>query len=107
MSVRDGDDLVPFVELFEYASALTARKREHPVDDIWSVLCTAEITDESGETFLLPANELEIFFFILGSACADTTRNALCDGIRALVATLNKSRPIVATRVCAPPRSKR
>jgi cytochrome P450 len=86
MSVPDGDDLLPFVELFGYASALTAEKREHPVDDIWSALCTAEITAESGDRFLLPSNELEIFFFILGLAGADTTRNALCDGIRAFVA---------------------
>jgi len=86
MSVPDGDDLMPFLELFQYASELTAHKREHPVDDIWSVLCTTEITAKSGESFLLPSNELEIFFFILGLAGADTTRNALCDGIRAFVA---------------------
>ena len=86
MSVPDGDDLMPFLELFQYASELTAHKREHPVDDIWSVLCTTEITAQSGESFLLPSNELEIFFFILGLAGADTTRNALCDGIRAFVA---------------------
>jgi cytochrome P450 len=86
LSLPDGDDLLPFMELFEYASSLTAHKREHPADDIWSALCTAEITGESGESFLLPSNELEIFFFILGLAGADTTRNALCDGIRAFVA---------------------
>ena len=86
LSVPDGDDVLPFLELFQYASSLTADKREHPVDDIWSALCTAEITGESGESFLLPSNELEIFFFVLGLAGADTTRNALCDGIRAFVA---------------------
>jgi cytochrome P450 len=86
VAVPDGDDLLPFMELFQYASTLTAHKREHPVDDIWSVLCTTEITEESGQSFLLPSNELEIFFFILGLAGADTTRNALCDGIRAFVA---------------------
>ncbi|MDT5137217.1 MAG: hypothetical protein QOD58_1479 [Mycobacterium sp.] len=86
MSVPDGDDLMPFMELFQYASELTAQKREHPVDDIWSTLCTNKITADSGESFLLPANELEIFFFILGLAGADTTRNALCDGMRAFVA---------------------
>jgi cytochrome P450 len=86
MSVPDGDDVLPFLELFEYASSLTAHKREHPVDDIWSALCTTEITAASGESFLLPTNELEIFFFILGLAGADTTRNALCDGLRAFVA---------------------
>ena len=39
-----------------------------------------------GGKFPVPSNELEIFFFILGLAGADTTRNALCDGIRAFVA---------------------
>ncbi len=82
---HEGDALGPFLELFQYASELTAQKREHPVDDIWSTLCTAEIDDESGGTFLLPENELEIFFFILALAGSDTTRNALCDGIRAFV----------------------
>lgn len=86
MALPDGDDLLPFMELFEYASTLTAYKREHPADDIWSALCTAEITGESGESFSLPSNELEIFFFILGLAGADTTRNALCDGMRAFAA---------------------
>ncbi|MFY9765676.1 MAG: cytochrome P450, partial [Mycobacterium sp.] len=86
VSSPQGDDLVPFLELFQYASELTGQKRDNPVDDIWSALCTAEIDDEAGARFLLPANELEIFFFILGLAGGDTTRNALCDGIRAFVA---------------------
>jgi cytochrome P450 len=80
------EEVATFAELFRYASELTAQKRKHPVDDIWSALCSAEIDDETGATFLLPENELEIFFFILGLAGSDTTRNALCDGIRALVA---------------------
>ena len=86
IATPEGDALGPFLELFQYASELTAQKREHPVDDIWSTLCTAEIEDESGGKFLLPENELEIFFFILALAGSDTTRNALCDGIRAFVA---------------------
>lgn len=100
LSVPDGEDIKPFLELFQYASALTARKREHPKDDIWSVLCTTEITDPAGESFLLPSNELEIFFFVLAIAGADTTRNALCDGIRAFVANpdqiaMYRSNPVV------------
>ncbi len=86
LATPEGEALGPFLELFQYASELTAEKREHPVDDIWSTLCAAEIDDESGGKFLLPENELEIFFFILALAGSDTTRNALCDGIRAFVA---------------------
>jgi cytochrome P450 len=85
ISIPQGDDLLPFLSLFQYAMELTAQKRAEPVDDIWSALCTAQIKDESGESFLLPENELEMFFFILGIAGSDTTRNALCDGIRAFV----------------------
>ena len=86
ISVPSGDDLLPFLTLFQYATELTAQKRENPVDDIWSTLCTAEIEDESGDKFLLANNELEMFFFILSLAGSDTTRNALCDGLRAFVA---------------------
>jgi cytochrome P450 len=86
LATPEGEALGPFLELFQYASELTAQKRAHPVDDIWSTLCTAEIDDESGGKSLLPENELEIFFFILALAGSDTTRNALCDGIRAFAA---------------------
>jgi cytochrome P450 len=102
IATPDGDSLRPFMELFEYASELTADKRDKPVDDIWSALCTAEIEDEDGSRFLLPANELEIFFFILGLAGSDTTRNALCDGIRAFVAN-----PEQADRYRRDPQSRR
>jgi cytochrome P450 len=102
IATPEGDNLRPFMELFQYASELTARKRENPVDDIWSALCTAELEDEDGSRFLLSANELEIFFFILGLAGSDTTRNALCDGIRAFVAN-----PEQADRYREDPESRR
>ena len=86
ISIPQGDDLLPFLSLFQYATELTAQKRAEPADDIWSALCTAHIEDDHGEPFLLPENELEMFFFILGIAGSDTTRNALCDGVRAFVA---------------------
>lgn len=35
------------------------------------------ITGEDGEQSRLPANELEIFFFVLAFAGSDTTKNAL------------------------------
>jgi cytochrome P450 len=102
IATPEGDNLRPFMELFEYASELTAHKRENPVDDIWSTLCTAELEDHDGSRFLLSANELEIFFFILGLAGSDTTRNALCDGIRAFVAN-----PEQADRYRQDPQSRR
>ena len=63
----DGDDVLPFVELFQYASTLR-RTNANILWNIWSALCTKEITAESGKSFLLPSNELEIFFFVLGLA---------------------------------------
>ena len=44
------------------------------------------ITGEDGEQLSLPANELEIFFFVLALAGSDTTKNALAAGLQAFVA---------------------
>jgi cytochrome P450 len=103
-SMPEGNALVPFMQVFEYASELTRSKRENPVDDIWSTLCHAEIQDDDGNPFQLPTNELEIFFFILSLAGSDTTRNALCDGIRAFAANpdeIHRYRTDPDVRACA------
>ena len=85
---KQGDevDQSNFLEIFQYATDLTQSKRMDPGDDIWSALCHAEITDDDGAPFQLSPGELEMFFLILSLAGSDTTRNALCDGIRAFVA---------------------
>ena len=44
------------------------------------------VTDENGEQLSIPANELEIFFFVLTFAGSDTTKNALAAGLQAFVA---------------------
>ncbi|MFG1934727.1 cytochrome P450 [Mycobacterium sp. NPDC048908] len=75
-----------FGKIFTYALELTAQKRRHPVDDIWSTLATAVVTDETGEQLSIPANELEIFFYVLTFAGSDTTKNALASGLQAFVA---------------------
>jgi cytochrome P450 len=103
-SMPEGDALVPFMQVFEYATELTRSKRENPVDDIWSTLCHAEIEDDDGSPFQLPANELEIFFFILSLAGSDTTRNALCDGIKAFAVNPDQAhryRADLGVRACA------
>lgn len=74
-----------YATIFGYALELTAQKRREPADDIWSTLATAEITGDDGERFRLPANELEIFFFVLAFAGSDTTKNALATGLQAFV----------------------
>jgi cytochrome P450 len=74
-----------FGSIFSYALELTEQKRRSPADDIWSTLTSAVITDESGQQLSIPANELEIFFFVLAFAGSDTTKNALAAGLQAFV----------------------
>jgi cytochrome P450 len=75
-----------FGQIFSYALELTAEKRRHPAEDIWSTLTSAVVTDENGEPLSIPTNELEIFFFVLAFAGSDTTKNALAAGLQAFVA---------------------
>jgi cytochrome P450 len=84
--LTEQDQLDLFGKIFTYAFELTAEKRRNPVDDIWSTLASAVVTDESGEQLSIPANELEIFFYVLTFAGSDTTKNALASGLRAFVA---------------------
>jgi cytochrome P450 len=85
-SVTEQDQLELFASIFTYALELTDEKRRNPVDDIWSTLTSAVITDETGEQLSIPANELEVFFFVLAFAGSDTTKNALAAGLQAFVA---------------------
>ncbi|HTI78034.1 MAG TPA: cytochrome P450 [Mycobacterium sp.] len=80
------EQLELFGKVFTYALELTAEKRRNPTDDIWSTLATAVVTDENGEQLSIPANELEIFFYVLTFAGSDTTKNALASGLQAFVA---------------------
>lgn len=84
--LTEQQELELYATIFSYALELTAEKRRNPADDIWSTLASAVITGEDGEQFRLPANELEIFFFVLAFAGSDTTKNALAAGLQAFVA---------------------
>ncbi|MDT5003513.1 MAG: hypothetical protein QOJ24_689 [Mycobacterium sp.] len=90
LKVASSDDAVAaqnamelFGKIFTYASELTAEKRRNPTDDIWSTLTSAVVTEENGEELSIPANELEIFFFVIAFAGSDTTKNALASGLAA------------------------
>jgi len=92
LKVASSDDAVAaqnamelFGKIFTYASELTAEKRRNPTDDIWSTLTSAVVTAENGEKLSIPANELEIFFFVIAFAGSDTTKNALASGLEAFV----------------------
>jgi cytochrome P450 len=84
--MTEQEQLELFGQIFSYALELTAQKRRNPVDDIWSTLTSAVITDENGEQLSIPGTELEIFFFVLALAGSDTTKNALAAGLQAFVA---------------------
>ena len=73
-------------ELFDYAQQLSAFKREHPGDDIWTILTQAEIDNDDGEPTSLSVLELDMFFIILALAGSETTRNAISQGLMALLA---------------------
>lgn len=62
-------------DMFAYAHALAAHKREHPADDVMTALATdPELT----------APELEMFFFLLVVAGNDTVRGAAPGGLNLL-----------------------
>ncbi|MFZ0833202.1 MAG: cytochrome P450, partial [Mycobacterium sp.] len=84
--LSEQEELDLYATIFSYALELTAEKRRNPADDIWSTLTSAVITGDDGEELSLPADELEIFFFVLAFAGSDTTKNALAAGLRAFVA---------------------
>jgi cytochrome P450 len=86
VEMTEQEQLELFGDIFTYALELTAEKRRNPADDIWSTLTSAVVTDESGEQLSIPANELEIFFFVIAIAGSDTTKNALASGLQAFVA---------------------
>lgn len=68
--------------IYAYGQELIAAKRAHPTDDMLSVVANATIDDPDGEE--LSDLELYLFFNLLFSAGAETTRNAIAGGLLAL-----------------------
>ncbi len=66
------------MELYMYANALAADRRENPRDDIITTLITAE-----GEQ--LTGQEFELFVLLLSVAGNETTRNAISHSINHLI----------------------
>jgi cytochrome P450 len=73
------------LDLFGYAEELSARKRLEPADDVWTELTHASVTGEDGEVTPLTKFELDFFFIILTIAGSETTRNAISQGLLALL----------------------
>lgn len=68
--------------MYAYGTELIAAKRAEPTDDMLSVVANAGLADE-----LTPLSEIELylFFSLLFSAGAETTRNAVAGGLLALI----------------------
>jgi cytochrome P450 len=63
------------IGLFTYAQELSASKRANPTDDVWSILANSE----------MDGFELDLFFMVLTFAGSETVRNALTQGVIALM----------------------
>ncbi len=71
--------------MYSYGQELIAAKRAHPTDDMLSVVANARLDDPDGDDApALSDLELYLFFSLLFSAGAETTRNAVAGGLLAL-----------------------
>jgi cytochrome P450 len=70
--------LVP--EIFERCGKLIAERREHPTDDLTSVLVHSEVDGEK-----LEEHEIVMGFFLLMAAGNDSTKATYCSGMRAIM----------------------
>jgi cytochrome P450 len=68
--------------MYTYGSNLIARKRAEPADDMLSVVVNATLDDPDAPA--MSDAELYLFFSLLFSAGAETTRNAIAGGLLAL-----------------------
>ena len=71
--------------MFEYAQKLGQEKRANPQDDVWTILSTVEVETDDGERTALSQIELDMFFILLIVAGSETTRNAVSQGLLALL----------------------
>src|SRR5881227_3784651 len=67
-------------EIFARCGQMIAARREHPTDDLTSVLVHAEI-----EGHTLEEHEIVMGFFLLVAAGNDSTKATYCSGMRALI----------------------
>ena len=69
------------MQFYEYARGARQGEAAEPADDVWSILTTAEIDGEDGETSAAHRPELDQFFLILSIAGSETTRSAISGGL--------------------------
>ncbi|MEO3758211.1 cytochrome P450 [Mycobacterium sp. B14F4] len=71
--------------MYTFGQELIAAKRARPTDDMLSVVANASVDDG-----VLSEMELYLFFSLLFSAGAETTRNAVAGGLLALIENLSQ-----------------
>ena len=71
-------------QLFAYSQQLSENKRRQPADDVWSLLAATGVDHGDGAP-RLSGLELDYFFTILSVAGSETTRNAISQGLLALL----------------------
>jgi cytochrome P450 len=83
-------------EIFDRCRAMIAARREHPTDDLTSVLVHAEVDGQR-----LEENEIVMGFFLLVAAGNDSTKATYCSGMRALMANPEQLQAVVANPALA------
>jgi cholest-4-en-3-one 26-monooxygenase len=77
-------------EIFERCRKLIADRREHPTDDLTSVLVHAEVDGQK-----LEEHEIVMGFFLLMAAGNDSTKATYCSGMRALMENRDQLQTLV------------
>jgi cytochrome P450 len=77
---RAEDNLPALMDMFEYFTAVTASRREHPTEDLASAIANARIDGE----FLSDIETLS-YYLIIATAGHDTTSATISGGFRALI----------------------
>jgi cholest-4-en-3-one 26-monooxygenase len=77
-------------EIFERCGRLIAERRDHPTDDLTSVLVHAEVDGQR-----LEEHEIVMGFFLLVAAGNDSTKATYCSGMRALIEHPDQRRLLV------------
>ena len=76
----EGDQLPALLDMFQYFNAVTASRREHPTEDLSSVIANARVDGE-------PLSDIDTvsYYLIVATAGHDTTSATISGGLHALV----------------------
>ena len=91
------DGKIAAAEMYAYANQLAVDRRDHPGDDLVSVLMNAEVDGEK-----LSELEFDLFFMLLAVAGNETTRNLISGGMRTLIEHPDQRARLIADRSLMP-----